>query len=334
MILDKTVKIRGNGRNITRFKNLGYDIEVGEYVDILIEHLSENTHFNVNVKCDICGDEYVISYYSYTRNIKSYGYYSCSKCSIEKNKKTNLKKFGVEYPTQNKEIILKRKENNIEKYGVDEPSKLEEYIQKGKDTKLKKYGDCGYNNNRQSKETKKEKYGDENYNNREKAKETCLENYGVENVSQKEDIKNKKIKTCLENYGVENPSQNFGIFEKAQKSSKTRKTHENGLGYQGTYENDFINFCIKNNIKIEKPKTVRFILKNKNKCYHPDFFIEKLNLIIEIKSTYFYELHKDLCDIKKKETLKQNYNYIMILNKNYDIFLKTIKILSVWSRFK
>lgn len=57
----------------------------------------------------------------------------------QKSKQTNLKKYGVEYPTQNKHIIDIRNKNNIEKYGTD-PSRLDSTKQKIKQTNLKKYG--------------------------------------------------------------------------------------------------------------------------------------------------------------------------------------------------
>ena len=54
-------------------------------------------------------------------------------------------------------------------------------------------------------------------------------------------------------------------------------------------------------------------------------FIENLNLIIEIKSSYYYKLHEQK-NIKKKEaTFDNNYNYILIMNKNYDELLKLLE---------
>jgi len=58
----------------------------------------------------------------------------------------------------------------------------------------------------------------------------------------------------------------------------------------------------------------------KDRKYFPDFYFSSLNLIIEIKSTYIYNLQKEKNDLKKESVLNNNYNYILILDKNYDEF--------------
>ena len=103
--------------------------------------------------------------------------------------------------------------------------------------------------------------------NLEKRKKTCKERYGVENVSKLESVKTKVKKTMKDNgtyrgfgtqhhkdkmielYGVENASQSLEIHEKQH--GFTLKYHENGIYYRGSYEKDFIDFCLRNNIKIE-----------------------------------------------------------------------------------
>ena len=208
MIIDKTVKIKGNGRNLKHFKNLNYDIKINEYIDVETKDLLKTCHVKINVECDICKTKREISYFSYHRNVDSEeNLYTCPKCSKIKKKKTNLKKYGVEYPIQLKEIVQKRKDNNIKKYGVDEPAKLQETKNKAKNTKKEKYGDENFINYEKIKITKKEKYNDENYNNREKNKLTCLKKYGVKNVSEIDGIKNKKAQTFIKNYNVDNYSK-------------------------------------------------------------------------------------------------------------------------------
>ena len=97
------------------------------------------------------------------------------------------------------------------------------------------------------------------------------------------------------------------------------------MKYQGTYEKKFIDFCIKNNIFITKPKSFKYEMDNKSKIYFPDFYYEKYNLIIEIKSTYYYNLLKEKNEIKKKYVLNNGYNYILILDNNYNEFMEIIK---------
>ena len=86
-------------------------------------------------------------------------------------------------------------------------------------------------------------------------------------------------------------------------------------------------FCDINNIlnKVSKVKSVKYEFNNKEKYYHPDFFIEELNLIIEIKSDYYYNLHleKNLC--KQEGCIRKGYTFIFIINKDYTNFLDKIK---------
>ena len=80
------------------------------------------------------------------------------------------------------------------------------------------------------------------------------------------------------------------VFEKNQISSCLLKTHDlTGLKYRGTYEKDFLDYCINNNISIESGMTIKYFFDNKAKVYYPDFYLKSLNLIIEIKSNYIYE---------------------------------------------
>ena len=207
MIINKNIDIRVNSNNMKYLKEFNDNIKNNDIIQIPIEKLSKNSHLKIDVKCDVCGLEKNISYFSYVRNIKNSNIYTCQKCSIEKYKLTNIEKYGVEFPIQSKEIKERRKKNNIEKYNVDEPSKLESIKEKIRITKKLKYDDENYNNKEKTKETKKLKYDNINYNNREKANTTCIQRYGVENVSQSETIKNKKRETSIKNYNVDNYSK-------------------------------------------------------------------------------------------------------------------------------
>ena len=204
MIINKEIKIRVNPKNISNLKKFQNNIKINDVINIPIEYISKNSHIKIHVKCDKCGFEKIISYFSYNRNIKNLNLYTCQKCSKIKSKDTNLKKYGVEYPIQLEEIKKKRKLNNIKKYDIDEPLKLKSTILKIKETKKLKYGDENYNNILKIKETKKIKHGDENYNNRIKSVDTCLIKYGVINPSQSELIKNKKLLTYNKNYNADN----------------------------------------------------------------------------------------------------------------------------------
>lgn len=174
---------------------------------------------------------------------------SHTKEAIQKQKETNLKKYGSIAPLQNEDIKKKAIETNIKKYGVDNPSKNQKIKNKIKQTKQDKYGDENYNNREKAKQTCLEhygvehqlqakevqeklkqtiqkKYGADNYMDtkefRDKSKQTCNDKYGTDYITQSEYFKKKSKSTLLERYGVENCQQNEDIKEKTSKSKQKK----------------------------------------------------------------------------------------------------------------
>lgn len=161
---------------------------------------------------------------------------TCSKrCRSNKKRETSLEKYGVESPTQSKEVQDKMKatnlerygsenvfasdygkekirETNLERYGAENPMQNEEVKEKVKQTNLEKYGGVAPAQNKEVQEKMKrttfERYGVENaYTSpeiQEKIKQTNLEKYGTEYASQSEEVKKKIAQTNLEKYGTEN----------------------------------------------------------------------------------------------------------------------------------
>ena len=106
--------------------------------------------------------------------------------SLKKRKKTNLKKYGVENPSQS-ELVKKKKRKTFQKrYGVNSPLQSKEILKKVKKTNLKRYGNEIFLSSDVAKK---------------KIKETNLQRYGVENPMQCEKIKNKSIESQKEKYG-------------------------------------------------------------------------------------------------------------------------------------
>ena len=118
--------------------------------------------------CHICGNPV-----KFINGIKGYCKYCSSKCSNgDPNKKeltklNNIKKYGIENPSQLKEVKEKKKQTCLKNYGVEHPS--------------------------QSNEIK------------EKKKQTCLKNYGVISPMYNNDIKNKVKLKQIERYKLDNP---------------------------------------------------------------------------------------------------------------------------------
>ena len=70
----------------------------------------------------------------------------------EKSKQTNLKKLGVEYPQQNKDILEKSNNTNILKYGVKRPAQNKNIQEKAENTKIIKYNNPFYSNSEKAKQ--------------------------------------------------------------------------------------------------------------------------------------------------------------------------------------
>jgi hypothetical protein len=340
MILTKEVKIKLNAQNIKHYRDLGYICNPHDEILIKVEHLSNGSNYKVKVKCDKCENIKELIYNKYIKNISNGGYYSCSnKCSVEKSEEKCLEKYGKKSYTKTNECKEKIKRTKKEKYDNENYNNKE----KIKEINLKLYGyENVFQNNdikEKIKKTKKEKYNDEFFTNREKSKKTCLDRYEVESYTQTQEykkymksltfdyniIQEKFKKTCLKRYGVEYPAQNIDIFNKTQKSQLKIKYYKN-IRYQGTYELDFLIFCDSIGLLNELTKIYSFnyLYQNKNKIYHPDFYIKKLNLIIEIKSSYYYNLYieKNIC--KQNCCIDKNYNFLFIIDKNYDNFIKKL----------
>ena len=276
---------------------------------IPIAELSLNSHKKILVKCDNCGKIKELKYQSYNifTNNNTTDYYCNNKECINKKRKIVIqKKYGVDNIFQLEDIKEKIKITNLEKYGVENPHQNEEIKNKVYNTNLIKYG---FKNVFQNDDIK------------DKIRKTNLRNLGVEYPSQSETIRNKMYKTSLKNYGVEHAIQNTDYFNK-HKNNGFKLTYFGDLFCQGSYENDFV-LKYKDIIKIENGLSLKYNYLGKKRIYHSDFYLPDYDLIIEIKSSYWYNLHLEQCKAKE-EYSKKEHNYIMIMNKKYTEFDKLL----------
>lgn len=104
----------------------------------------------------------------------------------------------------------------------------------------------------------------------------------------------------------------------------------------GKYELDFINYCenvlhlTSEDVIPAPPSTYTQYydpLDKKNHIYIPDFYMPKYNLVIEIKDGSKYPIEsKYKAELKGKAVVKLNkYNYIKIVDKQYDNFEKLLE---------
>jgi len=87
----------------------------------------------------------------------------------------------------------------------------------------------------------------------------------------------------------------------------------------------FLIFCEENNIiaSDDVPKFEYYLDGNKHR-YTPDYFIESENLVVEIKSTYWYNCWEMKNIEKANVVLNSKYKYIMILDNNFEMFKNRI----------
>ena len=106
MILTREIKVKINESNFQYFEDLGYDISIGDEILIPIELLSKGSHHKIECQCDGCGTKKEVIYKNYIKYKKeNWGEYLCRKCSEPKRKESLQKKWGCDYPIQNKEIF-------------------------------------------------------------------------------------------------------------------------------------------------------------------------------------------------------------------------------------
>jgi hypothetical protein len=299
MIIHEKITIKIAPGNFSWFKKRGYsNFKCGDYIEISLDDINIGSTSLVEAQCQGCKSIKSMKYNTYYWVTKKLTVdYLCNKCSVSRQIETNLKKYGCKSSLQNEKVREKSKISLLKKYGVDNISKLD-VIKEQRSILMKENTDY-YNN-------------------------IIVEKYG-KNVSGLEWVKEKKKETMLKKWGVENPSQSSQIFEKSQKNGKKIKLHECGLYYRGSYEKHFIDFCINNKIKVDKGMTINFRINNNSKVYHSDFFIKDKNLIVEIKSSYYYKKFEELNNIKKEETIKSGYDHIFIIDKDYSLLKKIIQ---------
>jgi hypothetical protein len=333
MLLTQLISIKIHKNYYEYYKNLFPLVNIGDIITISSNFLHPKSTNKIECQCDVCGNKKTLEYRHYVKNTYKYNLYTCSaKCCKIKREKTNLEKYGYLYHSMNKEVFIEKvKKTSLEKYGKDFYMQTEEYNERVVKTNMEKFGVRTPLMLDEIKDKIKNtniiKYGYEHpTKNKEvinKIKKTNLIKYGFEISSKSPIVKQKTLNSNINKYGVSWPNQNQEIYNKIQKGRFKTKIY-NDLYYKSSYELDFIKFCQENKILITNAPSIKYIHNNHNRIYFPDFYISSHNLIIEIKSKYTYEIEKELNEIKRKSSEDNGFNFIFIIDKNYDLFLNLI----------
>ena len=211
----------------------------------------------------------------------------------EKIKLTCMERYGTDHPMKNKKVLEKYIQSCIKKHNETNPMKTSIVSEKVSTTNIQKYGF-----------------------------KRPLQNPDISKVAHQ-----NHIKTMNKKYGVSYISHVPEFLEKAQRNSFKLDNYKH-ISYQGTYEFDFIKHC--ENLKIlDKISNGPFLwfIHSTKKRYFSDFYIKEINLIIEIKSKYYFKKFKKLNLSKQQACLNQGYNFIFIIDKDYGEFDKIINLL-------
>lgn len=105
MIKEKEIPIHITKRNVTFYKNLGYEIEkIDSIINVKIEDINKNSKEKITAICETCGSENITSIYNYYDNIKRGGSYGCRKCSNKKYKELCKNKYGFDTTLKTEEV--------------------------------------------------------------------------------------------------------------------------------------------------------------------------------------------------------------------------------------
>lgn len=269
---------------------------------------------------------------------------------LETRKNTNIQKFGVDSAFKSELIKEKIKATNLQKYGVEHISQNNDIKNKKTQTKIKNNTTPGSESVlEKTRNTWLKKYGTDNPS---KCKEvldkrikTNQEKYGTDWGLSNREIINKGIKTCIEKYGDVRSACNDVIKEKMKKTNEERfgcwyaqtdeHQHKNWRykdyitpsgniikiqGYENialdelykTYKEDDILTEVKD-INKYIGKLFYFDKNNKKHRYFPDFYIKSENMVVEVKSTYTFNVAKEINLLKQKCCLDAGFKYKFII---------------------
>ena len=228
VILQEYLEITPSSKNLRYYIDKGYDARMREPILIKNEDVLNGSKIEETRKCDKCGVEFTRTRRAIIDTFRSYNKDLCVNCSkierTEKTKKTNLEKYGVEFPMQSKKIKQKAIETSLKNYGCEYTFQNIEVQKKAKNSIINKYGSCSeFASNsevvQKRKNTNLERYGCENVFQsdeiKNKIRNTITANYGVDNISKSDEIKIKKTETTMRNYGVQHPLQSKEIQQRA-----------------------------------------------------------------------------------------------------------------------
>ena len=202
---------------------------------------------------------------------------------------------GVGGHMKNANCVEGRKAKFLSEHGVDNPMKVAEFKQNLVESNIKNFGVANYFQT------------DKGLQEADAARKDPVANAAR--------IANRKS-TMIDRYGVEYPYQNAEIHEKAMVSALKYKeyTFPSGKvvkiqGYEHLALDELLTEYTEDEIFVEKHAVPRipYEMNGTSHYYFPDIYIPKDNRLIEVKSSYTYNMQLDKNKLKEAACLAQGY---------------------------
>lgn len=311
-LLSKYVYVKITSNMCKYYKEKGYKFKCNDVIKIDIEDLPLQSNQNVLVKCENCGKEYNMPYYTY---YKCNGDVYCYDCKYIKTKKTNIKKYGCENAFQNKKVQEKQKNTVKEKYGCDNVFQNEDIKEKAKLTFIEKYGvEHPMKNHKFSETVIKKVLSSKSTNNSQiyskQQKYLC-------------DLFEGELNKLYENLWLDIYFEKYNIYCEYNGSG-----HDINVKYKKITQEEFDEKEIKR-YKFLKSKGLKQMVISSNKDLLPND-----DILLSIKDFAFTVLNSDYSNwivfdidnnlIKfKNNTINYNYNTLLLFNFNNNLIVTT-----------
>lgn len=154
---------------------------------------------------------------------------------------------------------------------------------------------------------------------REKQRKTNLSKYGVESALLHPKVRRKMRKTMVARYGTEHALQNQKLFAKNLHTAYALKPYQLGdreVMVQG-YESAALDYLTAKGIKPTSiicsaeggVPSVPYVFDGKRSIYHPDIFLPKQNMVVEVKSDYTLKADRERNLAKRQACLDSGYKF-------------------------
>lgn len=271
---------------------------------------SKSVYVNSKTKLIISCPEHGDFEQSPDKHLSGHG---CPMCAQSKVEATNLQRYGVKRPLQNKEIHEKSVQTCLDKYGVRNPMQSKAVLQKQIATNMERYGvpfscmadsvkerrisTCKklYNGaspfssvdvRRKAQNTIMDRYSVANVAElqfvQNKICHTNMERYGVPSVLSAESVRNEIHNTCLKKYGAISPLSSLDVREKINAAKQNNGTFS-------TSEPENIMYSVLRNVF--GTDDVKRQYKSVLYPYMCDFYIKSRDLYIELNASWIHGFH-------------------------------------------